>query len=33
MLIKINNLGIAKDFLKQKFLINENILGVIENVP
>lgn len=33
MLIKINNLNIAIDFLKQKFLVNENIIGIIENVP
>jgi hypothetical protein len=32
MLIKINNLSIAKDFFKQVFLINENILETIENV-
>lgn len=32
MLIRINNLNIAKDFLKQKPIINENIIGIIENV-
>lgn len=32
MLIKINNLNIAIDFLKQKYLVNENIIGIIENV-
>lgn len=33
MLIKIESLNIAMDFLKQKFLVNENIIGIIENVP
>jgi hypothetical protein len=32
MLIKITNLNIAMNFLKQKFLVNENIIGIIENV-
>ncbi|MDF2891945.1 MAG: hypothetical protein K0R80_2312 [Clostridia bacterium] len=33
MLIKIESLNIAIEFLKQKFLVNENILGIIENMP
>jgi GNAT superfamily N-acetyltransferase len=33
MLIKIESLNIANEFLKQKFLVNENILGIIENMP
>jgi hypothetical protein len=32
MLIKIDNLNIAIDFLKQKFLVNENVIGIIENI-